>query len=185
MERPIARPTKPTEDRVTLRAARPDEAALLSALALRSKAHWGYDEAFLEACRAELTIGPEDVEARRTTVAISDGVVVGFSSLEGAPPVGEVGALFVDPPAIGSGVGRLLWRHLALCARRDGFVSLTIDADPDACGFYLRMGAVRRGGTLGLHSGPDAAALRLSRRMTSGVSRTGCGSGILRARFPS
>ena len=44
-------PTSPA----TLRAARPEEAAAISALALRSKAHWGYDEAFLAACRAELT----------------------------------------------------------------------------------------------------------------------------------
>ena len=29
-----------------IRAARPDEAALLSELALRAKAHWGYDAIF-------------------------------------------------------------------------------------------------------------------------------------------
>ena len=31
-----------------LRPARPGEAAALSDLALRSKAHWGYDQAFLD-----------------------------------------------------------------------------------------------------------------------------------------
>ena len=42
----------------TVRAARPAEAEAISALALRSKAHWGYDPAFLEACREDLTIDP-------------------------------------------------------------------------------------------------------------------------------
>jgi hypothetical protein len=42
---------------VRIRPARPDEAGAISALALRSKGHWGYDAAFLAACRENLTIG--------------------------------------------------------------------------------------------------------------------------------
>jgi hypothetical protein len=45
---------------VLIRPARPDECELLSELALRSKGCWGYDAEFLEACRAELTLVPED-----------------------------------------------------------------------------------------------------------------------------
>ena len=37
-----------------IRPARPEEAGAISALALRSKGHWGYDPAFLEACREDL-----------------------------------------------------------------------------------------------------------------------------------
>ena len=44
-----------------LRRALPDEAANLSALALRSKALWGYDAAFMEACRSPLTVDPEAI----------------------------------------------------------------------------------------------------------------------------
>ena len=43
-----------------LRPARPDEADLLTELCLRSKAVWGYDDAFMRACRAELTLSPAD-----------------------------------------------------------------------------------------------------------------------------
>ena len=46
---------------MTVRAARPDEADVISALALQAKAPWGYDAAFLEACRLELTWSPEQV----------------------------------------------------------------------------------------------------------------------------
>ena len=41
-----------------VRPAVPAEAGEISAMALRSKGHWGYDAAFLEACRADLTIDP-------------------------------------------------------------------------------------------------------------------------------
>jgi hypothetical protein len=38
-----------------IRPASPDEAALISSLAIRSKGHWGYSAEFLDACRDELT----------------------------------------------------------------------------------------------------------------------------------
>ena len=44
-----------------IRRARPEEAGVLSALALRSKAHWGYDADFLAACRDDLTLIPEEI----------------------------------------------------------------------------------------------------------------------------
>ncbi|MEU8703575.1 GNAT family N-acetyltransferase [Streptomyces sp. NPDC048565] len=130
-----------------VRAGRPDEAAALTALALRSKAYWGYDEAFLAACREELAVRPADVTARRTAVAERDGGLLGFTMLDGDPPVGAVGMMFVDPDTIGQGVGRLLFEHAVAQARRLGFEALTIDADPNAEPFYTAMGAVRIGVT--------------------------------------
>lgn len=131
-----------------LRPAAPGEAAALTELALRSKGHWGYDTAFLEACRAELTMRDAELAARRTVVAeLPDGRIVGFRTLEGEPPVGVLGMMFVDPDTIGHGVGRALATDLAAEARAAGFTLLTIDADPNAEAFYLAQGAVRVGGT--------------------------------------
>lgn len=126
-----------------LRPARPGEAALLSDLALRSKGHWGYDADFLAACREELTLRDDELAGRRTTVAELDGTVAGFVTLEGEPPSGELGMLFVDPAAIGRGIGSSLLDHLLAGARASGFTLLTIDADPNAEAFYLAHGAVR------------------------------------------
>ena len=130
---------------VLLRPARPGEAALLSGLALRSKAHWGYDAAFLAACREELSLTEDELGARRTSVAEVGGTVVGFGTLEGEPPTGEIGMLFVDPAAIGRGIGRALLARLVETARANGFVRLRIEADPYAEEFYLAQGAVRVG----------------------------------------
>lgn len=259
-----------------IRPARPDEAEQLSALAQRSKAHWGYDEEFQAAFRPELTLRPEEIVKRRTQVAVStphepepgqgeghgegegqgalgaaevsagrgrhlgrltdsrgaerepgahrgpvgpgaghvgyatghaaltghgasrrvhgkvgaygrhagprvgqegpppygdrvepveagaqgpteapsasrDGArrqperILGFVTLEGDPPAGELGMLFVDPDAIGQGVGSGLFKHIAATATQLGFHRLTIASDPFAEPFYLAQGAVRIG----------------------------------------
>lgn len=130
-----------------VRPARPDEAAALSDLALRSKGHWGYDEAFLEACRAELTVTPDWCAAGTVLVAEDDGVVLGLVALAGEPPDGELAMLFVEPAAIGRGLGAVLTRAGLDLAARLGMERLHLDADPDAEPFYLRMGAVRVGET--------------------------------------
>ncbi|MEI2821043.1 MAG: hypothetical protein V9E81_12860 [Marmoricola sp.] len=70
-----------------LRAACLDDASVVSDLALRSKGHWGYDEAFLEACRADLTWQPGQMHT--VTLAETSGEVVGFFSLVGS----EVGCV--------------------------------------------------------------------------------------------
>lgn len=75
-----------------LRPAGPDEAAAISALALRSKAHWGYDEAFLAACRDDLTIDPSWCDGVRLVVAEADGTLLGYCRVAGPPPVGELAA---------------------------------------------------------------------------------------------
>jgi ribosomal protein S18 acetylase RimI-like enzyme len=130
---------------IVMRAARADEAAALSQLALRSKAFWGYDDDFLAACRDELTFHPGDVGVRRMVVAEESGRLVGFYTLDGQPPAAELGNLWIEPDYTRRGIGRLLWRHALESARAAGFEALHLDADPNAEGFYLAMGAERIG----------------------------------------
>lgn len=127
---------------ISIRPARLDEASVLTDLALRSKAYWGYDAQFLESCREELTLREGELSVRRATVAEQDGGIVGFTTLEGDPPQGVLGMMFVDPGVIGKGVGRLLFQHAVATARNLGFTQFTIDADPNAEPFYEAMGAV-------------------------------------------
>ena len=128
-----------------LRRARPDEAGTLSELALAAKAYWGYDEAFLAACRDELTLTGDDIARGRIVVAEIAGAVVGFSSVDGTPPAGELGNLWITPVRIGGGLGRLLWQHAMATAAAAGFTQLDIGAEPNAEGFYRKMGARRIG----------------------------------------
>jgi GNAT superfamily N-acetyltransferase len=124
---------------IVLRAALAGEEAELTELALRSKGHWGYSAEFLEACRPELTVRPEQLPG--ILVAESDGVVAGFRTLSITGAHGELESLFVDLPFIGSGVGRLLLDEVLATARSLGVQTLILDADPGAEAFYARFGA--------------------------------------------
>lgn len=130
---------------VAIRPARREDAALLTAIAMRSKAHWGYDAAFLEACRPSLTVSADDCDSGSILVAVDESTVVGFAQVTGSPPVGELDDLWVDPDAMGKGAGRALFEAATAHARAAGFQALTIDADPHAESFYVRMGATHIG----------------------------------------
>lgn len=123
------------------RPAHPGEAPALSDLALRSKASWGYDRDFVEACREELTLTAESLERHPTFVIEDAEGLTGFYTLE--PQDGdrvELGMLYVEPRCHGRGCGRLLMEHALAEARRRGFRTLEVQADPNAESFYRRMG---------------------------------------------
>lgn len=126
---------------VLLRDARSDELAALSDLCLRSKAVWGYDAAFLEACRRELAIMPDQLARSHFQVAECDGAVVGVGEVAIDGETAELVRLFIAPEQLGQGFGRRLLDWAVAVARAAGAARMTIDADPGAVPFYTRMGA--------------------------------------------
>lgn len=126
--------------KIMLRPAWPDEGPVLSSIAMKSKAHWGYDDAFMESCRSELTITRARIGRERIRVAEVDGVVAGFSSMNALPGKASVEDLFVLPEFIGSGIGHLLINDLLHHALRHGIRRLHVEADPNATAFYARQG---------------------------------------------
>jgi hypothetical protein len=72
--------------KVTLRRARPDEASMLSDLALAAKGFWGYDQAFIGSCRGELTFSPDDIARRHFVVADLGGLVAGRAGCNDVVP---------------------------------------------------------------------------------------------------
>ena len=128
-----------------LRPARVEEASTLTELCLRSKAVWGYDPQFLEACRAELTLHPADFESSYVKAAQIDGELVGICQLRLTNDRAILERLFVDPSCLGRGIGRLLYRWAEDLARSNGAAEISIEADPGAESFYRRMGAIDDG----------------------------------------
>ena len=124
-----------------IRAPAIEELASLSELCLRSKAVWGYDVEFLEACRNELSLGRRDLESTRIAVAERGGEVVGVAQVKVMGDEADLLKLFVEPTALRRGVGRSLFAWAMNVARESGATRLTIDADPGAAPFYRRMGA--------------------------------------------
>ena len=130
-----------------MRRARTSEADSLSALAERSKQHWGYDTAFMDLVRDAMTLRPEDIDRHEVWVLESlSGDPIGYHRVITGDPA-ELEDLWVEPSAIGAGAGRRLFEHALQVARTGGASALEIDADPHAVGFYERMGAVLIGET--------------------------------------
>ena len=125
-----------------IRAARVGEAAKLTALCARSKAHWGYDAEFMRLSASALAVDEADIKAGRVLVAADvEDRPLGMAVALGKGETVDLDALFVDPPAIGSGAGRTLFVAALDLARGLGARRMTILADPNAAAFYERMGA--------------------------------------------
>jgi GNAT superfamily N-acetyltransferase len=120
------------------------ECEALSALCRRSKAHWGYDADFIDACAPYLRVTPECVAAGHSFVALDhEDHVLGVAQIHpGDAARGNLDLLFIDPREIGTGAGRVLFQEAAHRLREAGETVMTILSDPDARGFYERMGAV-------------------------------------------
>ena len=133
--------TETSAPEIALRAAHPDEADDLTELCLRSKAHWGYDDAFMAACRRELTVSQEVIAGSLLQVATVGGTPAAVAELGEEDGVWFLDKLFVDPPFMGLGLGRRLLAWVTNTAAAHGASSLEIAADPDAVPFYEHFGA--------------------------------------------
>src|ERR1043166_4402596 len=111
-----------------IRPADVGEANLLTQIALDAKAYWGYPEHWIKRWEADLTISPEFIRDHHVYVA-------------------ELEHMWVTPGSIGTGVGKELFLHAMERAAALEVRDVEITADPNAAGFYKRMGATQVGET--------------------------------------
>jgi GNAT superfamily N-acetyltransferase len=131
-----------------IRLAQPNEADALTALCIRSKAHWGYDNEFIRASIPSLTITGSMIETGNVFVAQgSRGNIVGVATVAKVDDGGkfDLSRLFIEPTAIKTGVGRALFEAVAGFVKSESGTRLSILSDPFAEAFYRRLGAVRVG----------------------------------------
>lgn len=123
---------------IFIRAARPDEAERLTEIAFRSKAHWGYSAEQIAAWQpAFLTVTADYITRHSPVVAVdAEQGSVAFAALERDAQGAVLEHLWVLPGFMGRGIGSRLFRHIA--ARASDF---TFTSDPQADGFYLKLGA--------------------------------------------
>jgi GNAT superfamily N-acetyltransferase len=126
---------------IRLRPGGAADAEPLTELAMRSKAHWGYDAAFMAMCRAELTITEQRIAETTVLVAECEGRTIGFGCLSAkGDGSGEIADIFVEPDEIGRGAGQMVMEALIGRAQALGLRRLVVDADPHARGFYEKLG---------------------------------------------
>jgi GNAT superfamily N-acetyltransferase len=99
-----------------------DELRRLSSLCFRSKAVWGYDEAFMEACRSELSFDRQDLQVTSIAVADEDGRLSGVVQVKIIDSQADLLKLFVEPGVLRRGIGRALFTWAADISRKMGAI---------------------------------------------------------------
>jgi GNAT superfamily N-acetyltransferase len=117
------------------------QAARLSQIAIAAKSYWGYPAQWIELWHNQLTIAPAYVARSEVWAAEVDSTILGFYALGGTAPRLTLEHLWVMPVAIRQGIGSALMRHALARAEASGADSLEIESDPNAEGFYAKMGA--------------------------------------------
>jgi N-acetylglutamate synthase-like GNAT family acetyltransferase len=132
---------------MNIRRARPEEAAALTAIAHDAKRYWGYPEHWIQHWEEDLTISPELISNQNVFVAESDNQLLGFYALVVNEKKADLDHMWVAPSQIGKGVGKELFLHAMKTADELKISQVLITADPNAEGFYEKMGASRIGAT--------------------------------------
>jgi N-acetylglutamate synthase-like GNAT family acetyltransferase len=132
MEHPVA---------CTIRPARDDDAADISAVILRALRETNakdYTDEII--ARIGQSFGPDAVrqliEKRTVFVASIGSRVVGTAGLDGS----VVRTVFVAPDVQANGIGKLLMAAIERTARERGIASLTVSSSVTAETFYARLG---------------------------------------------
>lgn len=123
-----------------IRPASPDEGWRLRELEIASKAYWGYPNEFMEQFAKVISMTPDYVRNHEVWVVEEAGQIAGFYGLIHHGDSCELDHLWLLPPYIGKGLGRQLFGHALQRARVAGAIRVEWRADPNATGFYKRMG---------------------------------------------
>ena len=145
-----------------IRRATAEDAATLTMIAHDAKRHWGYPEHWITHWQDDLTISPDFVAANQVFVAESEGELLGFYALIIRDDKAELDHMWVAPAHIGAGVGKDLFIHAMQNAARRDISEVEISSDPNAEGFYRKMGAHRSGETVADIDGERRVLPRLS-----------------------
>lgn len=117
----------------------------MTQIALDAKRYWGYPEHWIQHWQANLTISSDFIINNQVYVAEREGETIGFYALVAKDQRAELEHMWVAPEHIGTGVGKELFIHAMQTAAGDNISTVEISADPNAQGFYQRMGARRIG----------------------------------------
>ena len=145
-----------------IRKASTEDATTLTKIAHDAKRHWGYPDHWINHWQDDLTISPDFIAGNEVFVAESEGELVGFYALILRKEKAELDHMWVAPSHIGTGVGKELFLHAMQRAARENVSEVEILSDPNAEGFYRKMGAHRSGEAVSEIDGQPRALPRLT-----------------------
>jgi len=125
---------------VHIRPARSSEGERLREIAIAAKSHWGYELDRVRQWAATGDFSADGLREKEVYVAEAEGRAIAWAALI---PRGELiwlDDLWVEPEWIGKGIGSLLFRHAVERAIRLGGKQLEWEAEPNAVGYYEKLG---------------------------------------------
>jgi len=135
-----------------LRKAKGNENKTLTDISFAAKRYWDYPDEYFDVWQDELTVSEAYIEDNVVFVVENESVSIAYYSIieveedffAGETKV-EKGVwlehMFVLPQYIGKGIGKAMYAHMQQQCRDNGVVEIRIFSDPNAKGFYERMGA--------------------------------------------
>jgi maltose O-acetyltransferase len=135
-----------------IRIALPGEYEILTEIAFAAKRTWNYPESYFEIWKDELTVTKDYINNNVVFVAEKGNQVVGFYSIVLIPNDFMAGNvlvkkgfwlehLFIKPSFQKKGIGKRLMEHALNYCEENWIDELKIFVDPNATGFYEKMGA--------------------------------------------
>jgi N-acetylglutamate synthase-like GNAT family acetyltransferase len=145
-----------------IRKASIEDVETLTRIAHDAKRHWGYPDHWLRHWQNDLTISPGYLEANQVFLAEQENQIIGFYALIIAQDKAELDHLWVAPEHMGTGVGKELFIHAMQRAAGQDVSEVEISSDPNAEGFYQKMGAHRMGESVSEIDGQPRVLPRLT-----------------------
>jgi GNAT superfamily N-acetyltransferase len=141
-------------DNYTIRKASVSDSPILTSIAFEAKRTWNYPDHYFETWKNELTISEEYIQAKIVYCIEFNSVYAGFYSLVFNPTDQFFGDVFVEqgwwldhmfivPQYQKMGIGTLFMEHLKTICSEMGTTVIRIFVDPNAAGFYEKMGSVK------------------------------------------
>jgi len=138
--------------KIQIRKAQPIDSELLTEISFAAKKHWNYPDNYYDLWRNELTITKEYIHQNIVFEALYQDSVIGFYSIienEADFHTGDIVVkkgfwlehIFIKPEYHTLGIGLQLINHAKQVSRDSGITDLFIFADPNAKGFYDKVGA--------------------------------------------
>ncbi len=126
---------------LTYTDALPEDATFLSEVAVASKKVWGYPDDLMQLWKTDLEVTPEYIADNEVIKVFDRETFIGFYAIKMEnDKTAELDHFWIIPDHIRQNYGRKIFDQIATSLSVSGVSKMTLIAEPNAKGFYEKMG---------------------------------------------